>query len=279
MKLSTINTGHFKLDGGAMFGVVPKALWQKVYPADENNMIPLAMRCLLIEDGDRKILIDNGIGEKQSEKFFSHYYLHGKDSLQGSLEELGLKPDDITDVLLTHLHFDHCGGSLKKNDDGRIVSAFPNAAFWVSEAQWNWANKPNRREKASFLDENISPLAHAGQLQLFRGDEILFPGVEVRIFDGHTGGQAIPIIDLGDRKLAYMADVIPTSAHIPVPWVMAYDTRPLLSLEERERFLNEALRSNYILFFEHDWQHAAGTLEDSEKGIRASKLGALENFI
>lgn len=263
-----------------MFGVVPKALWHKAYPSDENNMIPLAMRCLLIEHGDRKILVDNGIGNKQSEKFFGHYYLHGDHSLEKSLAAVGLSVDDITDMLLTHLHFDHCGGSLKRSEDGQdIITSFPNATYWVSESQWTWATRPNRRERASFLEENIMPIESSGQLQLFRGDEILFPDVEVRIFDGHTGGQAIPFIDIEGKKLVYMADVIPTSAHLPLPWVMAYDTRPLLTLEEKERFLNEAIRGDYRLFFEHDWQFDACTLVETEKGIMTDKLGGLQEIL
>lgn len=269
MELYSIPTGNFKLDGGAMFGVVPKSLWNKVYPSDENNLIPLAMRCLLVIDGDRRILIDNGIGDKQDEKFFSHYYLHGDDSLEGSLASIGLSTGDITDMFLTHLHFDHAGGSIRRNPSGEgYEPMFSNAVYWVSEAQWEWANHANPREKASFLKENIQPIASSGKLRLFSDAFDLSPGVTVRLFHGHTAGQAIPFIKYKGRTVVFMADTTPTSAHIPLPYIMSYDTQPLVSLEEKEAFMTEAAEMNYVLFFEHDAFHECCTVEKTEKGIR-----------
>jgi glyoxylase-like metal-dependent hydrolase (beta-lactamase superfamily II) len=272
MQLFPIHTGNFKLDGGAMFGVVPKTMWNKVYPADENNLINLAMRCLLVVDGDRRILIDNGIGGKQDEKFFSHYYLNGTHSLLGSLLEVGFKPQDITDVFLTHLHFDHCGGTVKHNSDHTGWElTFPNATHWLSKPQWNWATRPNRREKASFLHENMMPVADSGKLKLFDGAFELFPGFEVRIFNGHTEGQAIPFIKTGKHTVVFMADTTPTSAHVPLPYIMSYDTRPLISLTEKEDFMKEAAANNYILFFEHDAYYESCTIEMTEKGIKVKE--------
>jgi glyoxylase-like metal-dependent hydrolase (beta-lactamase superfamily II) len=280
MELYSISTGNFKLDGGAMFGVVPKMIWSKVYPADENNLIPLAMRCLLIIEGDRKILVDNGIGDKQDEKFFSHYDLHGEDSLKKSLAKLGLTADDITDMFLTHLHFDHAGGSIRRNSSGEgYEPAFPNATYWISEAQWNWATNANAREKASFLKENIFPMRDSGLLKLFQGNFELIPGIDIRLFDGHTVGQAIPFIKFGDKTVVFMADVIPTSAHIPLPYIMSYDTQPLISLKEKEAFLKEAADNNFILFFEHDFFSESCTVEHTEKGIRLSQSGPFEAFL
>jgi glyoxylase-like metal-dependent hydrolase (beta-lactamase superfamily II) len=272
MQLFPIHAGHFKLDGGAMFGVVPKSIWSKAYPADENNLINLAMRCLLVVDGDRRILIDNGIGDKQGEKFFSHYYLNGDQSLMGSLREVGFKPEDITDVFLTHLHFDHCGGTVKHNaDHSGFELTFPNATHWLSKPQWTWATHPNRREKASFLHENMIPVAESGKLKFFEGPFELIPGFEVRIFNGHTQGQAIPFIKTGNHIVVFVADTIPTSAHVPLPYIMSYDTQPLISLSEKEAFLNEAATNGYILFFEHDAYYECCTLETSEKGIKVKE--------
>ncbi len=274
MKLYPISTGLFKLDGGAMFGVVPKTLWSRTNPADENNLCTWAMRCLLVEHENRLILIDTGIGNKQDEKFMGHYHLHGTDSLQGSLQQIGFTPDDITDVLLTHLHFDHCGGAVHRNAsrDHRLEPAFRNATFWSTERHWQWATEPNAREKASFLKENILPLQESGQLRFIEreGDftQEALPGIDIRYVDGHTESMMIPQIRYKDRTLIYMADLLPSTGHIPLPYVMGYDTRPLLTLDEKGRFLNEAADQEYILFFEHDAQHECCTLHHTEKGVR-----------
>jgi glyoxylase-like metal-dependent hydrolase (beta-lactamase superfamily II) len=276
MKVHSIPTGNFKLDGGAMFGVVPKSIWNKTYPADENNLITLAMRCLLVIEGDRKILIDNGIGQKQDERFFSHYYLHGDDSLEKSLQALGLGTSDITDMFLTHLHFDHCGGSVKQaaTDEGYELT-FPNATYLVSQAQWDWAANANRREKASFLRENIQPIIESGRLKLFEGPMELIPGIDIRIFNGHTVGQSIPFISCNGRTIVFMADTTPTSAHIPLPYIMSYDTQPLISLQEKEDFMKEAAEKEFILFFEHDAYTECCTIEHTEKGIKVKEKFSL----
>ena len=279
MILHKIETGNFKLDGGAMFGVVPKSLWQKVYPADENNMCNLSLRLLLIKDGDRKILIDTGLGNKQDEKFFSYYFLNGNDSLEKSLNELNIKKADITDVILTHLHFDHCGGSVEKGEDGHLKAAFPNASFWCSSGQWDWAMKPNPREKASFLKENIMPLMESHQLKLFDQPVNVTPNITVNLYNGHTQGLSVPFIRYGDKTIVYMADLIPTSAHIPSSWVCGYDTQPLVSMKEREAFLSEALDNNYILFFEHDLYVECCNLHRTEKGIRIKDTFKFEELI
>ena len=279
MELYSIPTGNFKLDGGAMFGVVPKSMWNKVYPSDDNNLIPLAMRCLLVVDGDRKILIDNGIGDKQVEKFFGHYHLYGEDSLEKSLIKVGLKPEDITDIFLTHLHFDHVGGSIKRKSNGNEYEpTFPNAIYRISRPQWEWAINANLREKASFLKENILPIAESGRLQLFDGPTELFPGFRVRIYNGHTMGQAIPFIDYKGTKVVFMADTIPTSAHIPLPYIMSYDIQPLVSLREKEAFLNEAVDEGFVLFFEHDVFSECCTLKRTEKGIRIKSTARLDEI-
>ena len=241
MNLHTINTGFFKLDGGAMFGVVPKSMWQKLNPPDSNNMCNWAMRCLLVQDGNRLVLIDNGIGDKQDAKFMGYYYLNGDDTLSNSLRQLGVTEDDITDVFLTHLHFDHCGGSIKWNSsrDG-YEPAFKNATYWSNEAHWEWATKPNARERASFLKENILPIQESGQLKFLKKGEALFPGFDVHFVSGHTESMMLPIITYKNRKIVYCADLLPSAAHIPVAYVMAYDTRPLLTLEEKAAFLSTA---------------------------------------
>ena len=280
MQLFPIHTGNFKLDGGAMFGVVPKTIWNKSYPSDENNLINLAMRCLLVVDGERRILIDNGIGDKQDEKFFSHYHLNGDNSLMDSLQKAGFKTDDITDVFLTHLHFDHCGGTVKYNADHTgFELTFPDATHWLSTPQWNWATRPNRREKASFLHENMMPVADSGKLNLFEGPFELIPGFEVRIYNGHTVGQAIPFITNGNHTVVFMADIIPTSAHLPLPYIMSYDTQPLISLTEKELFLNEAVEKEYILYFEHDAYYECCTLEKTEKGIKVKETMKLNKAL
>lgn len=276
MKLYPIETGNFKLDGGAMFGVVPKSLWQRTNPADNNNMIDIAATSLLIENGDKLILIDTGLGNKQSEKFFSYYYRWGDHSIDKSLQKHGFHRDDITDVFLTHLHFDHCGGSIQWNKDKTgYEPAFKNAKFWTNEAHWNWAIYPNDREKASFLKENLLPMQESGQLHFLERskqrhfyDEL---GFEVFFADGHTDKQMIPIIDYKGQKLVFAADLLPTAGHIPLPFVMGYDTRPLLTLEEKKIFLDEAASKNYLIFLEHDAHNEIVSLKQTEKGVRHDK--------
>ncbi len=277
MNLYPINTGNLKLDGGAMFGVVPKVIWGKSYPSDENNLCNWSMRCLLIVDGDRKILIDCGIGNKQPEKFMANYHLNGDDTLEKSLAVHGLTVDDITDVILTHLHFDHAGGAIRWNADRTDYEVvFKNATFRTSRQQWEWATSPNNREKASFLKENILPIKEKGHLELIEGDMELFPNVSVRIFNGHTDGQVIPFIRYKDKTIVYMADLLPSAAHIPLPWVMSYDTRPLITLKEKEAFMTEAAENGYVLFLEHDLYHECCTVEATEKGIRLKETFSLD---
>ncbi|CAN5541487.1 MBL fold metallo-hydrolase [soil metagenome] len=269
MKLHSIDTGFFKLDGGAMFGVVPKTIWQKLNVPDSNNMCTWAMRCLLVELGDKLILIDNGIGEKQDEKFFGHYFLHGDQSLEKSLKAKGFSKDDITDVFLTHLHFDHCGGSIQWNNsrDG-FEPVFKNAIYWSNETHWEWATKPNAREKASFLKENILPIQESGQLKFTTEGTELFPGFKIHYFNGHTDGMMLPHITYKNQTVVFMADLLPSTGHIPLAYVMAYDTRPLLTLNEKSIFLNTAANENYTLFFEHDPINECCNLQLTEKGVR-----------
>lgn len=272
MKLHKIEAGNFKLDGGAMFGVVPKVIWNSLYPADENNHCSWALRCLLVETDDRKILIDNGMGDKQPKKFLKHYHLHGDYSLEKSLAEVGLTTDDITDVFLTHLHFDHCGGSIKYNEDkSELKPTFKNANYWASKQQWDWATNPNKREIASFLDENILPIKESGKLKLIEKDCELFPGFSVRFYNGHTDGQMIPFLNYKGKTVVFMADLLPSTAHLPLPFVMSYDTRPLITLKEKEAFLNEAVEKNYVLFFEHDLYNECCTVQNTIKGVRVKE--------
>jgi glyoxylase-like metal-dependent hydrolase (beta-lactamase superfamily II) len=279
MKLYTIDTGFFRLDGGAMFGVVPKSIWNKLNPADENNMIKLAMRCLLIEDGNRLILIDNGIGNKQEDKFFAHYFLHGEDSLEKSLNKKGFSFNDVTDMVLTHLHFDHCGGSIKwNNDHTKFETTFPNATYWVSENHWNEMLAPNPREKASFLKENIFPIQESGQLKLLKYEEKIHDSISMIYSSGHSQSMMHPVIDYNGQKVVYMADMIPTQAHIPVPYVMGYDVRPLETMNEKSSLLKEAAEKNHILFFEHDPFSEACLVEQTEKGIRKKMDVKLEEL-
>lgn len=278
MKLHVINTGHFKLDGGAMFGVVPKSLWNPLYPADDNNMCSWAMRCLLVEDGKRLILIDTGMGNKQNEKFFSFYYLHGKDSLDASLKAAGFHRDDITDVFLTHLHFDHCGGAVEWNGDrSGYRPAFKNAVYWTNKAHWEWAVNPNPREKASFLSENIQPLSESGQLRFMEGTT-LFPGFEIEYVYGHTEAMMLPVLNFNGQKVMYMADLTPSPVHVPLPWIMAYDMRPLETLKEKERILGQCVAENRILFFEHDKEIECAVLQQTEKGIRVKETFPLSSL-
>lgn len=276
MKLYSINTGFFKLDGGAMFGVVPKTIWNKINPADENNLCNWALRCLLIEDGNRLILVDNGNGDKQDAKFFSHYYLHGDDTLEKSLAQYGFHKNDITDVFLTHLHFDHCGGSIIREGD-KLVPAFKNATYWSNKEHWDWATRPNEREKASFLKENILPIQESGQLKFVPipesrnnviGSTKFSETISIRFVDGHTQAMMLPQIKYGNKIIVYMADLLPSAGHIPLPYVMAYDMFPLTTLNEKKSFLKEAAANKYILFFEHDPQIECCDLQITERGIR-----------
>ncbi|MET2983652.1 MBL fold metallo-hydrolase [Aureibaculum conchae] len=277
MKVYPIQTGNFKLDGGAMFGVVPKTLWQKTNPADANNLIEMCMRSLLIEDGDRLILIDTGLGNKQSDKFFGYYHLYGDATLETSLTKLGFHKNDITDVFLTHLHFDHCGGSIQFNKDKTgYEPAFKNAKFWSNKNHWQWATEPNAREKASFLKENINPIQESGQLEFIslsenpyiKNSELNFG---ILFADGHTEKQMIPHINYKGQTLVFMADLLPTVGHIPLPYVMGYDTRPLLTLDEKQAFLKIAADNNFMLFLEHDAHNEICTVKHTEKGVRLNK--------
>jgi glyoxylase-like metal-dependent hydrolase (beta-lactamase superfamily II) len=288
MQLYSINTGFFKLDGGAMFGVVPKSIWNKVNPADENNLCSWALRCLLIEDGNRLILVDNGNGDKQDAKFFSHYHLHGDDTLDKSLAKYGFHRDDITDVILTHLHFDHCGGTIRRDGD-RLVPNFKNATVWSNEEHWQWATHPNDREKASFLKENILPIQENGQLKFIPIPNRENPlrqlasanftdSISIRIADGHTRAMMLPQIQYKDRTIVFMADLLPSQGHIPLPYVMGYDMFPMTTLDEKKTFLEEAVDNNYILFFEHDPKVECCTLQRTEKGIRPKDFFSLDSL-
>lgn len=276
MRLHTINTGYFKLDGGAMFGVVPKSIWSKSNPADENNMCTWAMRCLLIEDGDKLILIDNGIGNKQDAKFYSFYYLHGSESLVTSLHKAGFSEDDITDNFLTHLHFDHCGGGVLKKDQ-HFELTFKNAYYWSNADHWQWATQPNPREKASFLSDNILPIEQSGQLK-YAETPSAFKQFDIHFVSGHTEKMMIPKIKYKGKVVCFMADLLPSVGHIPLPYVMAYDTRPLLTMVEKEHFLNEAADNGYILFLEHDPHHECCTVRRTDKGIRLDRTFSLEEI-
>ncbi len=289
MQLYSINAGNFKLDGGAMFGVVPKSIWNRSNPADDNNMCSWAMRCLLIETEGRLILIDNGMGDKQDPKFFGHYYLHGNDTLEKSLATQGFNSDDITDVFLTHLHFDHCGGSIKKEGD-TLVPAFKNAIFWSNQAHFDWATTPNEREKASFLKENILPIEASGQLSLIDTPESHFTSsgllhkesfikdIDIRFVHGHTEKMMLPQISYKGHTIVFMADLLPSVGHLPLPYVMSYDMFPLTTLHEKKSFLQEAYEKQYVLFFEHDAVHECVRLIQTEKGIRAGEAFTLADL-
>jgi glyoxylase-like metal-dependent hydrolase (beta-lactamase superfamily II) len=286
MKLYSINTGFFKLDGGAMFGVVPKSLWNKINPADENNLCSWALRCMLIEEGDRLILVDNGNGDKQDEKFFSYYHLHGDDTLDKSLAKYGFHREDITDVFLSHLHFDHCGGSIRKEGD-KLVPAFPRAQFWSNKEHWDWAVHPNEREKASFLKENILPIQESGQLKFVEvadvedgrlGTTVFDENISVRFVNGHTQAMMLPQVNYNGKTVVFMADLLPSQGHIPLPYIMGYDMFPLTTLNEKKSFLKEAVENEYILFFEHDPVYECCTLHNTAKGIRPDKFFRLEEI-
>ena len=277
LNLHIINTGFFKLDGGAMFGVVPKSIWQRHNPADANNLCTWAMRCLLVEDGDRLILIDTGMGDKQSEKFFGYYEPHGDATLLKSVREAGFAPEDVTDVLLTHLHFDHVGGAVVR-DGEKLRLTFPNAAYWSEADHLAWALHPNPREKASFLQENILPIQESGKLK-FIGESSPFPNIDFIKVKGHTEQMMLPVIQYKNQTLIYAADLIPSSAHISLPWIMAYDVRPLLTMEEKESVMNRAVEENAILIFEHDPVYEAAILEKTEKGVRVKERGGLRDFV
>jgi glyoxylase-like metal-dependent hydrolase (beta-lactamase superfamily II) len=278
MKLHSIDTGLFKLDGGAMFGVVPKSLWQKINTPDDNNMCTWAMRCLLIENHKQLILIDNGIGTKQDAKFLSHYYLHGNDTLQKSIEKLGFALDDVTDMFLTHLHFDHCGGGVQREGE-KLVTTFKNATYWSNEAHWQWAIQPNAREKASFLKENILPMQESGQLKFVSPDKpFQHDFIEILLMDGHTEKQMLPKIKYNNKTVVFCADLLPSVGHIPLPYVMGYDMRPLQTLTEKEKFLNQAAEENWILFFEHDAMHECCMVQHTEKGVRVKETFKLSEI-
>ena len=277
MRLYPIETGNLKLDGGAMFGVIPKILWSRVYPSDEHNLTNWSMRCLLVVDGDRVTLIDNGIGDKQDFSFLRHYHLNGEDTLDKSLLKYGFSRSDITDVILTHLHFDHCGGSIAWTKDRTGYElAFPNATYWTSRQQYEWAVEPNHRESASYLKENILPIEESGQLRLIEEEGEILPNIRIQLYDGHTEGQVIPLINYNGRTVAFMADLLPSTAHVGMPWIMAYDVRPLQTLKDKERFYKEAVENDYILFLEHDLYHECCTLQMTDKGVRVKETFKLE---
>ncbi len=279
MKLYSANITNFKIDGGAMFGVVPKVLWEKKYPADENNLCNWALRSLLIDSGERKVLIDNGFGNKQDEKFMSRFHLNENKGIEKALEEHGYKTTDITDMLITHLHYDHCGGGVRTKDQGEGYElTFPNATYLVSKSQWENAMNPNSREKDAFLRENLIPMEESGQMRLIEKDTELFPGLSVRLFNGHTPGQLIPFIRKEDTTIVFAADLFPSTVHIPLPYIMSYDIAPTKTLSEKENFLEEAVNNDYILFFQHDLYHECCTLHKTPGGIRANDTFKLNDL-
>lgn len=284
MKLYPLNVGNFKLDGGAMFGVVPKSIWSKTNPADHNNMIDIAARCLLIENVNRLILIDSGMGNKQSEKFFNYYYRWGEQGVERALAQYGFSKDDVTDVFLTHLHFDHCGGAVEWNNDRTAYQlTFKNATYWSNKEHWQWAKNANKREKASFLIENIEPIEQSGHLKHIASAENGFArncplGFDVFFANGHTEKQMIPVMKYKEKTLCFMADLLPTAGHVSLPFIMGYDTRPLITLEEKEAFLNLAAKENYYLFMEHDARNEIITVKHSEKGVRLNSTHSFNSI-
>ena len=279
MNLYSIETGNFKLDGGAMFGVVPKVLWNKVYPADENNQCDWSMRCLLVEDGERKILIDSGVGDKQDERFLKNFGLFGDDTMIGSLKKHGFTQEDITDVVHTHLHFDHCGGTIKYDENQNLVPTFPNANLWVGKAHWETATNPNKRERASFLKENILPMQESGKLKLIEEEGELFSNFHIKFFEGHTIGQVIPHINVNGKWLIFGGDLFPAGALVYEPYIMGYDMCARETLADKERFFIEAHKDNYTIFFEHDIFNECGTLRKTDRGTKIDKTFTLEEFM
>lgn len=279
MKLYPVNITNFKIDGGAMFGVVPKVLWEKLYPADENNLCNWALRSLLIDTGERVVLIDNGFGDKQSEKFMSRFHLNETKGIEKALLEYGYKTSDITDMLITHLHYDHCGGGVRYNESKTgFEMTFPNARYLVSKPQWESAMNPNSREESSFLEENLLPMKESGQMEFIARETELFPGLTVRLYHGHTAGQLIPFIHKDDSTIVFMADLLPSTAHIPLPYIMSYDMSPTETLKEKESFLEEAEKNSYIIFFQHDLYNECCTLQKTSKGIRAKDKFKLKDI-
>jgi glyoxylase-like metal-dependent hydrolase (beta-lactamase superfamily II) len=279
MELYSIPTGSLMIDGGAMFGIIPKVIWERMYPADERNLVKLTMRCLLVADGNRKVLFDSGMGDKQGENFLKHYYPDRKDTLIGSLKKNGFRPEDITDHVITHLHFDHCGGSIRYDENGKNpVTIFPNAVYWISRLQWNLARIPNRIESPSFLKENIEPIEKSGQLKLFDSEFGLTDNIRIRLFNGHTLGLATGLIKYKDKTLVNISDLMPMAGNIILSWISGYDTNPLNTLTEKQEFLEESLKNNYAYFFYHDAEKECCNLQRTPKGIRVDKVFTLNQF-
>ncbi|HUX52990.1 MAG TPA: MBL fold metallo-hydrolase [Williamwhitmania sp.] len=279
MELYSLNITNFKIDGGSMFGVVPKVLWQRAYPANDDNLCSWALRSLVVKSGNRVVLIDNGFGNKQDEKFMSHFHLFGGDGLIEGLAKIGIQPEEVTDMVLTHLHYDHCGGGVYLKSDGASALTFPNATYHISRSQWEWAINPNFREADSFLPENIIPMMESGKLHLVESEGELFPGFDLRIVDGHTRGQMIPIVTFRGTKIIFAADLFPSTAHIPLAWNMSYDVEPMKTLKEKETFLKEAYENGYMLFFQHDYQNECCSLKQTPKGIRVDRTFSLSEFL
>ncbi|MEI6122201.1 MAG: MBL fold metallo-hydrolase [Bacteroidota bacterium] len=279
MEINFVHAERFKLDGGACFGVVPKSMWGKLFVADENNMLNCALRNLLVQDGERLILFDTGIGNKQNERFRNNFCVSNPDNLPKSIRAKGFSPLQVTDVVFTHLHFDHCGGAFRLNDKNQAVAVFKKATYWCSKAQWNWAQNANVREKASYLPENLNPIIHSSKLKFIEKEGALTPNIWLSLKNGHTDGQVIPMLKFKHKTLVFMADFIPTAAHIGLPYIASFDTRPLISAEEKERFLNEAANKNYILMFQHDALNECCSVQHTDKGVRVKEIDSLEHFL